>query len=240
MFLKAKIKRTFLTITGKVRHLKSTAKCKSRWYGNAYGGFNVCPEFLTEKSIVYSFGIGEDISFDMAIIAKHNCQVYGFDPTPKTINWINGQHLDSKFTFQAYGISDKSGFVDFFLPVNHEHVSGSLIAQKAVDTTRKVSVEMKSIEDILAELNHTHIDILKMDIEGAEYQVIEHILEAKISITQILIEFHDRLFDDGEMRTKQAIRKLNKHGFEIFAVSDSLEEISFINKKLQSDLLARS
>ncbi len=50
---------------------------------------------------------------------------------------------------------------------------------------------MKSIENIMKELGHKHIDVLKMDIESAEYDVIENILNAKISITQILIEFHD-------------------------------------------------
>jgi hypothetical protein len=32
------------------------------------------------------------------------------------------------------------------------------------------------------------------------------------------------------MKTKLAIDKLNRNGFEIYAISDSFEEISFINK----------
>src|SRR5690554_1691728 len=41
----------------------------------------------------------------------------------------------------------------------------------------------------MTQLGHKHIDVLKMDIEGAEYDVIENILSAQLPITQILIEF---------------------------------------------------
>jgi FkbM family methyltransferase len=228
--IKSKIKQFILKITGKVGHLKKGVICKHVWYGNTYGGFYLCPEFLDENSIVYSFGIGEDVSFDNAVIKNHDCHVFGFDPTPKSINWIKRQKLHEKFHFYEFGISNKSGFVDFFLPNNPEHVSGSIITQKNVDIMKKVSVEMKSLNDIMNELGHKHIDILKMDIEGSEYDVIENILNSKISITQILIEFHDRFIENGNLKSKQEIEKLKLNGYEIFAVSDSFEEISFINK----------
>jgi FkbM family methyltransferase len=228
--IKSKIKKSLFLITGKVGHLKRTIKCSHKWYGNAYGGFSVHPEILGKNSIVYSFGIGEDVSFDNEVIKNHDSQVFGFDPTPKSKNWIKSQKLYEKFHFYEFGISDKSGVFDFYLPKNPNFVSGSVVTQKNVDTMNKVSVELKSLEDIMNELGHKHIDVLKMDIEGSEYDVIDSILKAKLSITQILIEFHDRFFKDGKLKTKQAIEKLKNYGYEIFAVSDSFEEVSFINK----------
>jgi phosphoserine phosphatase len=67
-----------------------------------------------------------------------------------------------------------------------------------------------------------------MDIEGSEYAVIDSIIESPLTIYQLLIEFHDRLFDDGYSQTQNAIKKLNKAGYQVFAVSDSLQEVSFI------------
>lgn len=90
---------------------------------------------------------------------------------------------------------------------------------------------MKSLEDIVNSLGHKQIDVLKMDIEGAEYNIIDSVLESSVQINQILIEFHDRLFDDGKIKTMNAIKKLKDRGYEIFAVSDSFEEVSFINYK---------
>jgi FkbM family methyltransferase len=230
--LKTKIKRLFLNFTGKAGYLKKGIKCNKIWYGNNYGGFFVCPEFLNENSVVYSFGIGEDISFDEAIIKRHSCRVFGFDPTPKSIDWVKKQKLPVRFHFFEYGISNKTGSVDFYLPNNPEHVSGSATVQLNVNDKEKIIVKMKSLNDIVTELGHSHIDILKMDIEGTEYEVIEDILNSKISITQILIEFHDRFVENGMAKSMRAVKKFNDSGFEIFAISESFEEVSLINKNV--------
>ena len=220
------------------KHLSVKLNVSKRWYGNNYGGFFLHPDILKAESIVYSFGIGEDISFDTDVIKQHGCHVYGFDPTPKSVNWVQSHQstLPPNFKFLAFGISDVDGEVDFYLPKNSNHVSGSLITQNNVDEKHKITVMMKSIPTILDELGHTKIDVLKMDIEGAEYQVLESMLRSRAEINQISIEFHDRFFKDGREKTKRAIQLLSDFGFEIIAVSDSLEEITFLKKKLLIDI----
>ena len=83
----------------KYSHLKIEIDCKSRWYGNQYVGFYLNPSSINENSVVYSFGIGGDISFDKEIIDTHKCHVYGFDPTPKPINWCKNIICQSVFIF---------------------------------------------------------------------------------------------------------------------------------------------
>lgn len=215
------------------QHFKVSIKCKRSWFGDHHGGFFVCPSLLSNESIVYSFGIGENISFDSDLIKKFNCNVYGFDPTPKSIKWVKDyRDLPANFHFFTFGIGEKSDIVDFFLPKIPEHVSGSFINQPNVNFDEKVKVEMKCWKDIVNSLRHTQIDVLKMDIEGAEYIVLNQILESQISVGQILIEFHERFFDNGRIKSIEAIEKLKSHGFEIFGVSDTYEEISFINRRL--------
>ena len=227
-YILRKIKRFVLKATGKVHHLRKGIKCKHVWYGNNYGGFYVNPDLLNENSVIYSFGIGEDLSFDKAVIKKHHCHVLGFDPTPKSIQWLKKQQLPEAFHFYDFGIGSESGNVDFYLPKNPEHVSGSLVVQNNIDVKEKVTVKMKSLKDIMSELGHSHIDVLKMDIEGAEYEVIENIIAENISVSQILIEFHERFFENGKRKTEQVTGKLKDKGYQIFAVSDTFEEVSFI------------
>jgi hypothetical protein len=90
---------------------------------------------------------------------------------------------------------------------------------------------MKSFDDISNELGHKHVDIVKMDIEGAEYEVLETLMNSKVTIKQLLVEFHDR-FHPEEVKSKQITQLLNKNGFEVFASSLNYEEISFINTKI--------
>lgn len=227
-YIISKIRKLSIMATRNVNHFKKNIKLKHKWYGSRYGGFFIYPDILNKESIIYSFGIGEDISFDLRISELHNCNIFCFDPTPKSINWVRNQKLPNKLNIFEFGISNKSGLTDFYLPINPEFVSGSLINQSNVDTSKNILVQMKTLSEIMKDFGHKHIDILKLDIEGAEYEVIEDILGARVSITQILIEFHDRFINDGKAKSQKIIQKLKNSGYEIFAVSDTFEEISLI------------
>lgn len=213
---------------GRIAHLKTDHTCPKSWYGNDYGGFYINPNMLNENSVVYSFGIGQDISFDLAVINNHNCQVYGFDPTPKSIAWVEAKNFPSNFHFEGIGIGKKTETAIFNLPKNEAYVSGSLYEHDFVDTHKAVEVQLRSFDDILDKLQHSVIDVLKMDIEGAEYDVIDNILGSNVQIRQILLEIHERFFDDGKSKTEILLHKLRSNGYKLFAISDSYQEISFI------------
>jgi len=219
------------TVNQNVIHLRKTFYCKKKWYGSSYGGFYVNPKLLNENSIVYSFGIGKDISFDRTIIKKHRCKVYGFDPTPKSIEYVKTNNRNSLFQFNDYGISRRTGVEIFFLPKDERGVSGSMSMNQSVSEEKTIEVKMKSFDDIAKEFSHHHIDVVKMDIEGSEYDVLESLLDSKVSITQLLVEFHDRCYE-GEIKSKKITELLYNRGFEIFATSLNFEEISFINIEL--------
>jgi FkbM family methyltransferase len=212
-------------------HLKPLVRANSKWYGTSYGGFYIIPALLDRSSVIYSFGTGRDISFDLECIRKHGASVFAFDPTPISIDWIGNKKLPDRFHFHPYGISASgTGEADFFLPANPRAVSGSLVKHMEVDAAKSVKVMMKTFGDITRELGHTHIDVLKMDIEGSEYDVIDTILASAVTIDQILVEFHDRDFIKAEPRSKEAIRKLYEKGFLVYGCSGSYEEVSLIHK----------
>ncbi len=212
-------------------HLKPSVQVNCKWYGTSYGGFYIVPSLLDKSSVIYSFGTGRDISFDIECIRRHGASVFAFDPTPKSIEWIGNQKLPDRFHFHPYGISASgTGQADFFLPANPRAISGSLVKHKEVDAAQSVKVMMKTFDDITRELHHTHIDVLKMDIEGSEYDVTDTILASPVTIDQILVEFHDRDFVQAEPRSKETIRKLSEKGYLVYGCSRSYEELSLIHK----------
>jgi FkbM family methyltransferase len=213
---------------GKIATLRIDYKCPKSWYGNDYGGFYINPMLLTSNSIVYSFGIGQDISFDLEVIKHHQCQIFGFDPTPKSIEWIRNQNLHSLFRFESIGIGKTTGRAIFKLPKDEKCISASMYDHRFIDSSNHVEVQLESFQDISDRLHHTYIDVLKMDIEGAEYDAIDNILNSKIYIKQILLEIHERFFDDGKKRTEILLQKLRNKGYRLFAISDSYQELSFI------------
>jgi FkbM family methyltransferase len=226
-----KLKMRLLDDKSLVSHLRPQIQINKKWYGNSYGGFYIHPDVLTNTSIVYSVGIGRDLSFDKKVMKNHKCRVYGFDPTPKSIEYINSIPNLSLFNFYNFGLATETGKVKFYLPKNKRAVSASIVISEVFDKSDFIEVEMKSFDDIVNELAHKKIDVLKIDIEGAEYDVLKSILESNVEIGQLLIEFHDRLFEN-EIKSVESIKLLNSHGFKIFGSSLNHEEISLINEKL--------
>lgn len=226
-----KVKRILKSLIGKDFFIKEQIKVDKVMHGgeNGYGGWDIYEEGLNANSIVYSFGVGEDASFDISIIKKFGVIVNAFDPTPKSIAWVKQQNFPSKFKMYEYGLADYDGSISFNPPENPEHVSHTILGR---DETSKdsIDVKVKKLETILKELNHSHIDLLKMDIEGAEYQVIDSLIKSNIRPKQLLIEFHHRFPSVGINKSKNAIRQLSEIGYLIFSVSDSGEEYSFIHK----------
>ncbi|MBK3518561.1 FkbM family methyltransferase [Carboxylicivirga marina] len=228
--LKKQLLHIYRALRGKSPFIKKSIHIESDWLGSKNGGFFVHTNLLKSDSIVYSFGIGEDISFDQQLMNQCKCTVHGFDPTPRSIDWVRKNVNSEQFIFEPLGISHESGNIDFFLPKNNAHVSGSLSSNSITDEQQKISVPVKTLADIVKDKQHQHIDLLKMDIEGAEYDVIPNILASGIEIKQVLVEFHHRLYPNGNNKTKNAIEQMKAHGYEVFAISDLTEEISFIKK----------
>jgi hypothetical protein len=72
------------------------------------------------------------------------------------------------------------------------------------------------------------IDVLKIDIEGGEYELIDQLGGFRDRIGQLLIEFHTRLLPDSQKHfTDDAIRKLRDAGYLLFHVSGRGTEFGF-------------
>lgn len=230
MITRVFLKRKLHILVNREPWIRVQVRVKKSWYGNHYGGFFIYPDGLNQESIIYSFGIGEDISFDLDVINNHKCNVFAYDPTPKSINWLSTQNLPDNFHFQPYGISNKNTESVFYLPKNKAHVSGSLSLTEITDEKDKITVPVFRLKTLMEKNLHDHITLLKMDIEGAEYDVIEDVMSSGINIQQIMLEFHHRFMKNGVSKTRKTLKLLNDNGFKVFGVSSLNSEISLIRE----------
>ena len=92
-----------------------------------------------------------------------------------------------------------------------------------------IEIPAYTIATIAEKLGHSRIDLLKLDIEGAEYEVLDGLLVSPIRPTQILVEFHHRFFDNGLERTAEVIGRLQDAGYRIMSVrAESGREVGFL------------
>ena len=199
-----------------------------RMFGSEYGGWPVVTEVLNSQSVVLSFGLGEDISFDLEIMEAFDLTLHGFDPTPKSLAWLSSQELPARFKVHGVGLADKDGELTFDVPANRDHASYSATANR--EGAQTVSLPVKRIETIFNELALEKIDVLKMDIEGSENSVIADLLKGNIRPVQILVEYHHRIHKTPLTETMESIGALEKAGYRLFWVSNMGDEFAMIMK----------
>ena len=185
--------------------------------GTDQGGWVVPTNRLNSDSICYLAGCGEDISFDLALIDQFGCDAYAFDPTPRAIEYVRSKTTDNaKYHFQEIGLWDSEDTLEFFVPANPDHVSHSLVnLQKSTDSIR---VDVKRLSTLMGQLGHQKIDLLKLDIEGAEYKVLDSIIEDQIDIGILCVEFDEyfhQLDKDYKARIRYQVNCLLEYGFKL-------------------------
>ena len=83
---------------------------------------------------------------------------------------------------------------------------------------------------VMKEQGHRQIDLLKLDIEGAEYDLIPYILEMELNIRFLCIEFH-KVGDDPDQnkRIRKYCRKLVMRGYSLVAVETKDNTYTFLS-----------
>ena len=91
-----------------------TSFCKnSKLFGGDHG-WVLDESKISEDSVIYSVGVGSNIDFDIALIKRFNLVVHAFDPTPRSIEWVENQSITKNFKFYPLGLGGKDGTMNFF------------------------------------------------------------------------------------------------------------------------------
>lgn len=198
--------------------------CNKLRIGRGINSWVICPDFLTPKSIVYSLGVGKDITFDLDLISRFGTCVFAFDPTPTSVTWVKSQQIPKEFHFIESGISNFDGFAKFYA------LGNQCTTVNTMNSDNFVELQVYRLITMMNRLGHDKIDLLKMDIEGEEYTVIADIISSGIwrGCRQLAVEFHHRFHGLDASKTESAVTILNQHGYRIFDISDSGNEYSFI------------
>jgi FkbM family methyltransferase len=193
--------------------------------GTVYGGWTIIPGRLNANSVIYSFGVGNDISFDLAAIKHFGLQVHGFDPSPHVPAWIASQELPPNYTFHTYGLGAHDGEASFFAPAGGGMYS--MREMRGSCNEKEITLFVYSLANIVQSLGTRCIDVLKIDIEGTEYEILPSIIGCPVPVKQLLIEFHHRIGVASLNDTVNAVQCLRAAGFQLFHVSETSSEFSF-------------
>jgi FkbM family methyltransferase len=165
--------------------------------------WTICPEGLNARSTVYSGGIGSDISFEHELVKKFGCEVVLCDPSPtgkKTMSLPENQL--PQFHYFQLGLAGRRGKLKLSPPDDPQ--GDSWFA--STGSSAQLEVECTDLSSLMKQGGHEHIDLLKLDIEGCEYEVIDQILESRLPVKQICVEYHHGILPG--IRRSQTIKSM--------------------------------
>ncbi|KAK1974134.1 methyltransferase domain-containing protein [Colletotrichum cereale] len=150
------------------------------------GGKWVCGMSRYEKypkdreCIIYSFGVRDESSFEQEMLSRTNCVVWAYDFSVVDF----GEQLEpsnrDRAHFKQVGIAGK--------------------------TDEQKTPPFYSIADLMKMNGHTYIDILKMDIEVAEFEALDGLHRDfsgagdELPIGQLMVEIH--LYSNRDMTSR--------------------------------------
>lgn len=179
--------------------------------GTDYGGWYCDRRLLGPGRTAVCCGAGEDISFDVALNGSWQMQVVCVDPTPRAVRHVEAllaAHAERRnmkieagplyydlsafspgaFSFVPAAIWSVDGVLDLYAPRNPSYVSYS--ALNLQHTTERIQVRACTLESLLHERGiSAPLAVLKLDVEGAEHEVLRSILRSQIRPDQVLVEF---------------------------------------------------
>jgi len=169
---------------------------------------------LNKNSVFIDGGAhkGEELEY----LSEIGCEVHSFEINPVHCENLKERYSKHKnITINHAALWAKDSYIDVYYKKTHELASMSTEACKAnVDIKKSIRVRAIDIATYILSLDK-EIDVMKLDIEGGEYKVINHLVETKVidKIKKIYFEDHEikmlRNKDGNEWRKeKKQVKKL--------------------------------
>ncbi|PYI89389.1 MAG: hypothetical protein DME26_01395 [Verrucomicrobia bacterium] len=172
-----------------------------------------CDIGIGSGSLVLCAGAGHDISFEKALMTAYRCKVVLLDPSPTGIATVQRENIPpEQLHFMPVGLAGENGLLGFRDP--RDPREGSF--RDGQNQAGAVRLHCKSLLTTMSELRWTHIDLLKIDIEGFEYAVIQDLLRKRLDVLQLCVEFHYGLAS-GHTRQEMVrnILALRRAGYDL-------------------------
>lgn len=181
-------------------------------------------DILNSNSIIISGGVGTSISFETSIANNIGGEIYLFDPSPTALHTISEiSEMPDNIIFHPIGLAGSSGSIGFGRPDRENEGS-----YKVGDD---ILFECVTLSSFVEKHKIGAIDLIKLDVEGFEYDILSDILGSKIFFKQLCVEFHwSNQIDikQGIFDILVSLMKLYYHGYRCVSLVKS--DFTFIHR----------
>ena len=184
---------------------------------------------LSTNSIVIDLG-ASTAAFSQAMADLYGCRCYVAEATSHNITRIKETELISKF---HYAIAGEPGKLKLWIADDECHW-GSIRPSGEFKFVNSEEVPAISFPMFLDRIGVSSPDLVKIDIEGAEFELFDatsdHVLQ---SVGQLTVEFHDFMNPDWSEAVNRLKERMADLGFQIFSFSGRFNgDVLFLNRRM--------
>jgi FkbM family methyltransferase len=165
-----------------------------------------------EPAVIYDIGANIGVASLFFGVRYPRAAIYGFEPLPSNyeVCSMNYQNLNQARAF-PWALGSSTGTATFEFEAN-DNRGGRLAASSAVhskSSSQSLSVEVFTIADVIREKQLGAPELLKIDVEGAELEVLKGMGNHVASVKAIHLETH------GPGLRAQCLCWLRDNGFSV-------------------------
>ncbi len=157
--------------------------------GSAYGGWRVPDPPVAADAVCYCVGSGNDVSFDLALIERYSAHIRAIEPvTAYRPTLERAAAADDRFRFRSAALAASDGPIR--MQTHHEGQSSSLSAAGLYDSDQWSEVPGLTLASLMAGFGDDRIALLKIDVEGLEYELVPGLDLVALGVTVFSVQLH--------------------------------------------------
>jgi FkbM family methyltransferase len=172
---------------------------------------------VLHPKVIYDLGANVGVSSLFFASLYPQATIYGFEPLPENFEvcLLNYRGIRNSSQVFPWAVGSKSGLAIF--DCKNDSRGGRLESTHQdpnLETVAQIQVKIISVTDLIEKEGLPPPDLLKIDVEGAEYDVLEGLADYANSVRSIYLETH------GDNLRRDCILWLEKHNFQICQGAD--------------------
>lgn len=202
-----------------------------------------------ESESITCIDVGTNIGFFSLTLAKHlsskEHQIHCFEPNPYTLRFLEknlalNPELKKTISLNKIGLGDQPG--SFTLNYNHKNTGSANIYSSNSQDSESAEVEIKTLDTYCDENNIKSIDLMKVDIEGAELAFLKgakNIIERSKNMILIMEIMEDNCSKAG-YTSEELYNEVTGLGFKPFLPKGwpfGLKSISELPKGYEDNII---
>jgi FkbM family methyltransferase len=187
--------------------------------GSRYGGW-LLPDGLIEPGwVCYCVGAGGDVSFDIELMRRYDTVVRSIDPVEEYVqSAIKDAGSDHRFSACRAALATADGPIR--MQVTHDASSHSVSPAGLYESENFIELPGRTLPSLMAELGDQRIDLLKIDIEGGEYELLPTLDLNALGVKLFAVQLHHT---SAVSEARSLIAALAQAGYEPVACRSAVK-----------------